>query len=186
MIAYHCDSNTILQSPFVNRNDKHIIRAYNPIMQKLDDRGHHVDIQILDNEVSDSFKKKIRKYWGDTYQLVPPNFHRRNIAERAIRTFKAHFLAILAGVDLDFPKYMWDNLLAQTELTINLLRQANLNTRISAWGYYNGAFDCGATPLVPLGCKIMLQNYLNSMPLGSFSLHVTNIIICLVCIVCPL
>ena len=29
MIAYHCDSNTILQAPFVNRKDKHRIRAYN-------------------------------------------------------------------------------------------------------------------------------------------------------------
>ena len=44
MIAYHCDSNTILQAPFFNRKDKHRIRAYNSIMQKLDDRGHHVDI----------------------------------------------------------------------------------------------------------------------------------------------
>ena len=29
MIAYHCDSNTILQAPFVNRKEKHRIRAYN-------------------------------------------------------------------------------------------------------------------------------------------------------------
>ena len=52
-----------------------------------------MDIQILDNEVNTEFKKKIMKDWGATYQLVPPNVHRRNIAERAIRTFKAHFLA---------------------------------------------------------------------------------------------
>ena len=30
MIAYHCDSNTTLQAPFVNRKDKHRIRAYSP------------------------------------------------------------------------------------------------------------------------------------------------------------
>ena len=52
MIAYHCDSSTIMQSPFVNRKDKHSIWVYNSIMQKLADRGHHVDVQILDNEVS--------------------------------------------------------------------------------------------------------------------------------------
>ena len=56
MIAYHCDSNTILQAPFVNRKEKHRIRAYNSIMKKLADRGHHVDIQILDNEFSAEFK----------------------------------------------------------------------------------------------------------------------------------
>ena len=102
-------------------------------MQKLADRGHHIDIQILDNEVSAEFKKTIQKYWGAKYQLVPPNVHIINTAERAIRTFKSHFLAVLAGVDPYFPKYMWDNLLTQTELTINLLMQATLNPRMSAW-----------------------------------------------------
>ena len=49
MIAYHCDSNTILRAPFFNRKDKHSIRAYNYIMRRLADRGHQVDVQILDN-----------------------------------------------------------------------------------------------------------------------------------------
>ena len=57
MIAYHCDSNTILQSPFVNRKKKHSIRAYNSIMQSLADTDHHVDVQILDNEVIADSKK---------------------------------------------------------------------------------------------------------------------------------
>ena len=162
MIAYHCDSNTILQAPFLNRKDKHIIRAYNSIMQKLADRWHNVDIQIFDNEVSAEFKKTIKNDWGATYQLVTPNVHRWNIAEGAIRTFKVHFLAFLAGVDPDFPKYMWDNLLVQRELTINLLRQTTLNPRMSAWKYYNLSFDYSATPLGPLGCKIMIHKTSNT------------------------
>ena len=52
MIAYHCDSNTILQAPFANRKNKHRIRAYNSIMKRLADRRHQYDVQILDNEVS--------------------------------------------------------------------------------------------------------------------------------------
>ena len=60
-------------------------------MKKLADRGHHVEVQILDNEVSEELKKTIVKNWGASYQLVPPNFHRRNVAERDIRTFKANF-----------------------------------------------------------------------------------------------
>ena len=91
MIACNCDSNTIIQAPFVNSKDEHRIRAYNSIMQRLADKGHHVEVQILDNEVSAEFKKTILKDWGATYQLVPPNVHRRNLAERARRTFKAHF-----------------------------------------------------------------------------------------------
>ena len=80
-----------MQAPFFNIRDKHRIRAYNYIMQRLADRGHHVEVQILDNEVSAEFKKTIVKYWGASYQLVPPNVHRRNVSERSIRTFKAHF-----------------------------------------------------------------------------------------------
>ena len=59
MIAWHCDSNTILKAPFVNRKDKHRIRVYNSIIKKLADRGHHVDVQILKNEVGTEFKKKL-------------------------------------------------------------------------------------------------------------------------------
>ena len=70
-----------MQSPFVNRKEKHRIRAYNYIIQRLADMGHHVEVQILDNEVSAEFKKTIVKDWGASYQLVPPNVHRRNVAE---------------------------------------------------------------------------------------------------------
>ena len=83
-------------------------------MQRLDDIGHHVDVQILDNEVSADFKNTIVEDWWATYELVPPNLHRRNVTERAIHTFKAHFLAIISGVDPKSPNYMWDNLLTQT------------------------------------------------------------------------
>ena len=161
MIAYHCDSNTLLQDPFVNRKDKHRIRAYTSIMQRSADRGHHVDVQILDNEFSTDFKKTIVEDWCATYQLVPPNLHRRNVAERAIRTFKAYFLAVLAGLYPNFPKFMWDNLLIQTELNINLLRQATLNPSMSTWEYFNRAFDYTATPLGPIGCKIIIHTTSN-------------------------
>ena len=63
MIAYHCDSNTILQAPFVNRKDKHRIRAYNSIMQRLTKKGHQVDFQILENEFSTEFKKTVLDDW---------------------------------------------------------------------------------------------------------------------------
>ena len=130
MIAYHCDSNKILQAKFANRKYKHRIRAYNYIMRCLADRGHQVDIQILDNEVSADFKRTIVEYWCDTYQLVPPNVHRRNISERSICNFKAHFSSVLARVDSNFPNFMWENLLVQTEITLNLLWQATLKPSI--------------------------------------------------------
>ena len=75
MIAYHCGSKQILQAPFVKSKYKHSIRAYNSIMRRLADRGHQVDVQILDNEFSVYFKRNIVEDWCATYQLVPPNVH---------------------------------------------------------------------------------------------------------------
>jgi hypothetical protein len=54
-------------------------------------------------------------------ELVRPHVHRRNRAGRAIRTFKNHFIAILAGINKTFPKSLWDLLLPQAEITVNLL-----------------------------------------------------------------
>ena len=161
MIAYHCDSNKILQDKNFNRKDKHRIRAYDSIMRRLADRGHQVDVQILDNEVSTDFKRTIVEYWCATYQLVPPKVHQINIAERAIRNFKANFVSVMAGVDTTFPQFMWDNLLVQTELTLNLLHQATLNPSMSEWEYFNGAFYYTSTPLVPIGCKIIIHTTSN-------------------------
>ena len=86
---------------------------------------------------------------------MPPHTHRSNAAERAVRTFKAHFLSILVSVAPDFPRNLWDLLLPQAELTLNFLRQATLDPSQSAWSYFHGAFNYDATPIVPLGCDII-------------------------------
>jgi hypothetical protein len=66
------------------------------------------------------------------YQLVPPHCHRRNAAELAIMTFKEHFVAGLSSVDPSFPMNLWDRLLPQAEITLNLLRTSRLHPQLSA------------------------------------------------------
>ena len=88
--------------------------------------------QILDNEVSNAMKTIIRDEYKMKLELVPPGFHRRNAAEVAIRNFKAHFLSILAGTADSFPSTLWDRLLPQSEVTVNLLRQYNAAPNVSS------------------------------------------------------
>ena len=155
MIAYHCDANLKLAGAFSSRKYMHRLLEYDKIMQRLTDNKLIVDLKILDNEASEKYKRSIKTKWNANYQLVPPNTHRSNAAERAIHTFKAHFISILAGVAPDFPRNLWDLLLPQTELTLNLLRQATLNPTQSAWSYFHGPFNYDATPIEPLGCDII-------------------------------
>ena len=82
-----------------------------------------VDLQRLNNKASTKYKRIIKAEWGVGYQLVPPHIHCRNAAERAIHTFKAKFLSILAGIEKTPPKNLWDSLIPQTELKISLPRQ---------------------------------------------------------------
>ena len=126
-------------------------------MTRLHDRGHTVDLQVLDNKASTEYKCTITQTWKATYQLVLPDMHQQNAAERAIHTFNDHFLAILASVDPAFPKSRWDLLLPHAELTLNLLRQATVAPTLSAWEYFNGRFDFSASPLAPAGCRTIFH-----------------------------
>ncbi len=139
MIAFHANGNLIFQQAFKTKSDRYRITAYNTIMTCLAARELSFDLQILDNKASSAYKEAITFKWNATFQPVPSDMHCRNQAERAIRMFKNHFLAILAGIDAAFPPYLWDLLLPQAELTLNLLQQASLNSWISMLGFFSGA-----------------------------------------------
>ena len=81
MITYH-SSNLILAQPFANRKDKHRMAAYDTIMTRIKAAGLDVDLQVLDNETSKEYKEIMTNKWKVKYQLVPPDMHRRNAAER--------------------------------------------------------------------------------------------------------
>ena len=103
MLEFNCDSNVILIEPFQYRHDRHHIAAYSRITMRLHKRGHAVELQVLVNEASAEYFRAIIQTQKTKFQLVPLDVHRPNAAECTIRTFKAHFLAILAGVDRAFP-----------------------------------------------------------------------------------
>ena len=137
-----------------DRTKEEFIRVYDEVIEELTSKGLKPTIQRLDNEVSKAYINNIKKH-GMEYQLTPAQIHRRNIAERAIQTFKNHFITILAGTDSNFPKNEWDRLLPQAELTLNLLRTSRINPRLSAEKQQNGVFDYNRTPLAPQGIKVL-------------------------------
>ena len=120
MVLVEVDGNYIDAEPMKNRSAGSMIKSYLALWKRLTEIGTiRPTTHLMDNEVSDELKAEIRK--NCTIQLVPPDNHRRNLAERAIQTFKCHFKAILARVDESFPMRLWDKLLPQTILTLNLL-----------------------------------------------------------------
>ena len=156
LIVYDHDSNSILHSPLKNKTGAEIKRGWISIHERLMKGGNQPKIYILDNEASADLKRALLKY-NLQYQLVPPHVHRRNAAERAIRTYKSHLLAFLATCDPEFPISEWDRILFQVELTLNLLRSSRVNPRLSAHAYLHGNFDFNKTPLAPPGTKVVVH-----------------------------
>jgi hypothetical protein len=79
--------------------------AFNFLHNYLINQGFAPNHMRLDNEASTGFKSSLRQK-GIDYQLVPPHNHCCNSAERAIQTFKNHFVAILCGTDKLFPLHL--------------------------------------------------------------------------------
>jgi hypothetical protein len=98
MLCYIYDCNYIKVVPMKSRSASEWVKAYSSIHQELTIKGFKPKLQTLDNEASTALKNFFTTQNID-YKLVPPHCHRRNAPERAIRTFKEHFVAGLYSVE---------------------------------------------------------------------------------------
>jgi hypothetical protein len=151
-VLYEYDSNAILVEPIKSRMQDELLRAYRKLTTHLRKRGLTPKLQRLDNEYSQAMKDELDDQNNDvSWQLTPVGIHRRNAAERAIRTFKNHFLAGLASTDDNFLIHLWCRLIPQAQRsTLNLLRTSRINPLLLAEAQLNGQFDYyNRTPLAP-------------------------------------
>jgi hypothetical protein len=140
MVCYIYDCNYVKVIPMKSRSASEWVKAYDRIHQDLTVKGFKPMLQTLDNEASTALKNFFTVN-DIAYQLVPPHCHRRNAAERAIRTFKEHFVAGIYSVDPSLPMHLWDRLLPQAEITLNLLRKSRLHPQLSAATHYHWLVD---------------------------------------------
>ena len=130
-----------------------MVRAYQVLVDRLHEKNINPTLHILDNECSAEYKEVIERN-GMKFQLVPPNDHRRNVAEKAIQTFKDHFVAVLCGADDTFPLQLWCQLLRHAEHQLNLLRKSRTNPKISAFAEMYGSHNYGSHAWAVLGSAI--------------------------------
>jgi hypothetical protein len=131
-----------------------MLAAYKVLHEHLVAAGLQSQLQRLDNEASQSLKQFMTSEYVD-YQLVPPGVHCQNAAKRAIRTFKNHFNAGLCSTDKNFPLHLWDQLVPQAKLTLNMMRGSWLNPKVSAHTQLNGHFDFNETRIAPPGIQVL-------------------------------
>jgi hypothetical protein len=92
-----------------------------------------------------------------------------NHAEKAIQTFKNHFIAVLYGADSSFPAKQWDRRIKQAVMTLNMCRPSRINPKLSAYQQVWGNFGFNKTPRAPPGCKVVVHE--RAMERGAWACH---------------
>jgi hypothetical protein len=154
MVVYSFDCNHINPVAMKSKSASEWLNAFGEIFQELTSLRFKPTLKKMDNEASAALKSYFTEN-NMTYQLVPPHCHRRNAAECAIITFKEHFVAGLASVDLYFHMHLWVRILPQAEITLNLLRTSSMHPQLSAAAQFHGYIDYNKTVFAPPGCKII-------------------------------
>ena len=143
--------------PLSSRGHAAYIDAYERTFTFWKQYGPLPVVVRLDNETSHQLEQFIKPL--ATFQYFPPSNHRANRAERAIRTWKNHFISTIATASPQFPLSRWDKLIPIAELTLNCMLPWLLDPTISSYHGLTGAkFDFQAHPIAPAGTSILIHD----------------------------
>ena len=87
------------------RTEGDLIAARHIILERMKEQGIVPKHQVLDNEISKSYKAEIRTT-GMTYQLALLDNQRHNISEKEIHTWKDHLVGVMSGTAANFPTHL--------------------------------------------------------------------------------
>jgi hypothetical protein len=122
--------------------------------KKLTARGLEPKLLRLENEALQLLKSYLHDK-NINFRLVPPYSHRRNVAERAIRSFNDHLIAGICSIDKVFPMPLWDRLLPQAVITLNMLHIYRINPKLSVSTHVDGQYNYNRAPMAPTGKRII-------------------------------
>ena len=115
----------------------------------------------MDNEAYTSLNMTMTSL-NIKYQLVPPRDHRAQYAERAIQTYKKHFMVGLFISYKDINPQLWYRLLQQEKVILKMIKKAMTLPPLSAYTQIFGGFDLTRTPLAPPGIRVVIHNRLKN------------------------
>jgi hypothetical protein len=72
MVLVEIDSNTIMVVPMKSRKDAEMIRAYDVLVQRLQQANIHPRKHVLDNKISEKMKQHIKEKYKFELEMVPP------------------------------------------------------------------------------------------------------------------
>eukprot|EP00804_Cyclotella_cryptica_P014198 CCRYP_005618-RA/>CCRYP_005618-RA protein AED:0.40 eAED:0.40 QI:0/0/0/0.5/1/1/4/0/613 len=145
-VTYEYRNNAILVRALTDQTDKSLIAVFRDVYEYLTDCGFQPKLNVMDNQCSTKA----------AIQLVNPDNHRVNAAERAIQTWKEHWLSSMGTLDPTCPIQLWCQFIEQGKGTLNLLRVSHVNPKLSAYAVLEGQFSFDKTPPAPVGTRALI------------------------------
>jgi hypothetical protein len=157
MILHNVNSNSSWMEALKNNTGSKIILVQAQALERMRKASIVPKHQILDFQKSAAYEEAIRAS-GMTFELVPPDDHRRNMAEETIQTLKDHFVGILSGCAPTFSLHLWCQLLPRVERQLLLLCQSRLHPNLSAYAQVYGHQDYNRHLFIPIGMEALVHN----------------------------
>ena len=158
LVMYFEDLNVIYLAYLTDKSGTSYRKAYTEGMDwySATERGRSTmpHFEVCDAAI-DQLTAKMLADRGITYTLVPTGNHRRNNAERCVRTAENYVTCAFQGCDPTCSTKARRHMLPQIRIVINLMRPSRLNPQISAWEDLKGVYDFNAHPIAPLGSPVI-------------------------------
>ena len=69
---------------------------------------------------------------------------------------KNHFVVVLSFVPRGFPIFLWDELMPQDEIKLNILQSSRTCPKLLAHAHLHGILNYNPTPLTPAGYRALI------------------------------
>ena len=155
LVTYDEASNYIHAEPMTDRTNSSYEKAFRATLSIFERRGSLPPILRVDNELSGTLVDVVQKKFNLTVERAPPHNHRTLRAERAIQTWKNHFISTLCTVPATFPLTEHDRLVPYAVLTLNLLRESRSQPGVSAWQHIHGPINWNGCIFAPPALEVI-------------------------------
>ena len=174
MILHEIDVNSTWIESTKNKIEGEMILARRRALEQMKAQGLVTTHQVTENEISTEYRLEIKKT-SMTYQIVPPDDHHCNLAEKSIQTWKVHFIGVMSRTAEIFPAHHWCQVIPQEEHQLLFLQKYNVNPKISVYAYVYGTNDYNSAQFVPIGMETLV--YDKPKIRGNFAEHCSKVFV---------
>ena len=157
MIVQKIDGNSNWIKQMKNITEGEMILARRRALARMKLQSIVPKHQVLDNKISAAYKAETQATHM-TYQLVPPDDHRRKISEKATQTWKYHFVGVQTWNAATSPMHLLCQSIPQARRQLLTLRKSNMNPRISAYAHVYGSHNYDIEPFLPIGMESLVHD----------------------------